>query len=165
MTVHSFMAALLLAAAVPLPRSASIVDVTGKLSGQPLGNVKVVFADGHAEIWARQGRALLPRVSGTGLVGWLYFEIRDAQGIPVDDRLTVFWPDGKRHQEFAADGAFPFIERWDFAAGDSAVVIKSRAEHGPADYREFDLATGKLIGHAHGLFDDDLPPWARPFSD
>lgn len=82
----------------------------------------------------------------------------------MDDMVRICWPNG-RHKDFAANFTYPFIEEWDFANNDRAIVVKSRGPHGPADYDEYDLASGKLIGHAHGLFGKDLPVWAQPFSD
>jgi len=82
----------------------------------------------------------------------------------VDDTVRICWPEG-RHKDFAADYTYPFIEMWDFTNHDTAVAIKSRGPHGPADYDEYDLTSGKLIDHAHGVFGKDLPVWAQPFSD
>ena len=161
--VLAVLLAMVLTGAAALPKSASVVDKNpSSLGGYPIGNIRVIFTDGHSEKWTKLGRALLPGVSSTGLVGWAAFKIRNDRGWPVDDTLRICWPDG-RHEDFAS--GCPFIEAWNFAGNDAAVVIKSRGSHGSADYDEYDLASGKLIGHAHGLFGKNLPIWAQPFSD
>lgn len=155
--------AMVLVGATVLPKSASVVDKNPfSLGSEPTGNIEVLFTDGHSEKWTKLGRALQPEVSSTGLVGWAAFKILNARGWPVDDTLRICWPDG-RHKDFAP--GYPFIEAWNFASNDTAVVIKSRRPHGPADYDEYDLASGKLIDHAHGLLGKNLPVWAQPFSD
>jgi hypothetical protein len=156
--------AVLLMGSTVLPKSAAIVDKRPMDPREPTGNVKVTFTDGHSEKWTTLGKAMMPRVSSSGLVGWTPFHARNFRGYPMNDTVRICWPDGK-HRDFAADFTYPFIEAWDFTNHDATVVIKSRGLHGPADYDEYDLASGKLIGHAHGDFGKDLPDWARPFTD
>ena len=162
------MAIVLLAAAnaVPLPQSASIVDVPTERrdAGWRIGNVKVVFSDGHSEMWTKLGRALIPEVANSGLVGWVTFRVRSWHYGPYDDTLRIIWPD-EHHCDYKADATYPYIEKWGFANQDTSVVIKARAAHGSADYLEYDLKSGKLVDHAHGLLGQALPTWAQPYSD
>lgn len=161
--LHSPDVALRLASTV-LPMRAAVVDKNPLDLDEPTGNIKVTFTDQHSEKWTKLGRAMLPRVSSTGLVGWATFKFRNYRGDPVDETVRICWPNG-RHKDFAANGTYPFIEEWDFANHDTTIVIKSRGLHGSADYDEYDLASGKLIDYAHGLFGANLPVWAQPFSD
>jgi hypothetical protein len=151
-------------AATVLPRSASVVDAIPADPSEPTGNIEVTFTDGHSEMWTKLRHAMLPRVSSTGLVGWATFRSRNYRGYPMDDTVRICWPNG-RHKDFAADETYPFIEAWNFANKDTALVIKSRGPHGAADYDLYDLSSGNILDHAHGLFGHNLPLWAQPFSD
>jgi hypothetical protein len=151
-----------LASSAILPKSAVIVDAHDKLGDNSVGNVKVLFTDGHSELWTKLGKSLLPRVSATGLVGWAHALFINARGWPVDSVLRVCWPDG-HHKDFKADSAF--IEIWNFVENDTAVVIKSRGAHGPAAYIKYDLRSGKDLAHADAFSGTPLPGWAKPYSD
>ena len=158
--MYSLLVALILAAATVLPQSAVIVDSKENFGGEPIDNVKVTFTDGHTEMWTKTGRSQLPKVSSSGLVGWTKYETlyRDK---PVFDTLRVVWPD-EHHRDYKA--TLGFIEEWDFA-DNAAVIIKSRAAHGPAAYQKYDLASGKIIDQAKVELGKELPDWAKPYAD
>lgn len=163
--MYFYFAAILLAASVAIPQSATIVAVPSQVSGDDkIGNVKVVFTDGHSEMWTKLGECEMPKVSSTGLVGWVRVVGRNDRGYPIDPLVRICWPDG-RHKDFSSDDAYIFVEMWNFADNDEALVIKSRGAHGAASYLKYDIKTGAKIGYAHGLFGKDLPLWAQPFSD
>lgn len=166
MTFCAFNFVLALAAAAPLPKSASIVDVPAERrgSGIPIGNVRVIFDDGHAEMWTRLGRAEMVKLAKSGLVGWTTFHRRNDRGWEVDDTLRVCWPPDGRHRDFKVESK-PFIEAWGFVDGDTAVVIKSRGSHGPAEYVKYRVADGALLGEADAGIDKALPDWAQPYAD
>ncbi len=152
------------ATSIVLPKSATIVDSKEAFGSLPIGNVKVTFTDGHTEMWTKLGKALLPKLAKSGLIGWARYESKNDRGWPVPDTLRICWPADGHHKDFKII-EFPFIEEWDFADSDSAVIIKSRCAHGPAHFYKYDLATEKLLGEAKGTYDSVLPDWAKPFAD
>lgn len=147
-----------------MPVSAEIVDVPAERMdwGEPIGNVRVKFADGHSEFWTRKGRCMHVRRSKSGLVGWSRFSTRNSHGEPVNDVLRVMvttstWKDIKVDL---------LIEEWDFSDSDTTVIIKMRGRHGPATVQKYSLETGKLIASAEASVPyADTPDWAKPFSD
>ena len=144
------------------PQMATIVqaDSTETYGGDEIGNVKIKFTDGHTEMWTRKGHCRLPKISDSGLVGWLYFTDRNDRGWPVFSTLRVVWPD-EHHRDFDSLD-YPFIEDWVFTEKDTCVVIRSRRAHGPADYLHFRLADGKLLDKVHGPEGATLPDWTNP---
>ena len=134
------------------------VPSEGSLGDNPAGNVRVLFNDGHAEMWTKEGKCLMPQISPIyHLVGWVRFSVRNARGWPLDGTVRICWPDG-HHKDFGGN-ILPFIEQWHFALDDSAIIVKSRGPHGPAGYYEYDLHTGKVMDQAYGLSGSALPPW------
>ena len=156
----------LLIASVALPKSASIIDVPSERrdSGISIGNVKVLFTGGHTEMWTKLGRAEIPKVAKSGLVGWITFTERNDLGWAVTNTLRVCWPPDGNHKDFTTE-AFPFIENWDFADNETTVIIKSRGSHGPAEFLKYRLADGKVLGEAYGGPGHELPAWAKPYKD
>ena len=150
--------------AAPKPCKAIIVDVPSERRdwGVPIGNVKVTFDNKHSEMWTKEGRCILPKVSDTGLVGWTRYTTRNSYQEPVNSvlRIIVSASDIKDFQ------AGPFIEDWGFIDGGHTVVIKSRGRHGPANYLKYDIKTSKLVDSAKGNTPyAKQPEWAKPFAD
>lgn len=147
------------------PVAAEIVDVPAERRdwGLPIGNVRVRFADGHAEMWTLQGRCMELRQSASGRVGWSRYTRRNSHGEPVNNVLRVMVTNS-HWQDFQA--ALPFIRDWDFAVGDEAVVVVSGSRHGAGVMQCFSLKTGKLIGTAkEGASKEVQPEWARKFME
>lgn len=162
---HSFLAlSFWLIASVALPKSAAIVDSTTSFGGDPIGNVKVTFTDGHTEMWTLQGKCQDPNVSSTGLVGWTRYTTLIGPDYPEFNDLRVCWPDG-HYKDYMAPADYPFIEQWNFADSDANVIVKTRAGHGPAYFMKYELATGKLLDHVFATDVKVLPAWAQPFAD
>jgi hypothetical protein len=148
----------------PKPAKAEIVPVPAETKDwwTPVGNVKVTFTDGHSEMWTKQGQALLPKVSSKGAVGWTKIKERSDKGEPVNSVLRVMLSE----IEIKDMEAGPFIEAWDFVDDGAAVVVKSRARHGPATFTKFDMATAKSTSSVTGATPyAQLPEWAKPFAD
>lgn len=149
------------------PKSATIVDVPAKYVGGWLipGNVKVLFADGHSELWTKQGNCMKPLVSTNGIVGWVHFTKEDERGYFMNDTLQLRLPDGST-KDFAPNKHGPFIEQWGFAEDNTAVVIQSRGGHGPALFIKYEIASGRVTGHQDGFVpDEQMPKWAKPYAD
>ncbi len=147
-----------------MPVAAKIIDVPSERRdwGEPIGNIHVTFADGHAERWTRQGRCMHVRHADSGLVGWTRYSNRNSYGEPVNNIVRVMLsPDHWR--DFQAG---PFIEDWSFADHDTTIAIKSRGRHGPAVYHQYSLSTGKLIAAAKDITPfAQLPAWAQHIAD
>jgi hypothetical protein len=147
-----------------MPTGAEIVDVPSERRdwGEPIGNIRARFADGHTEMWTRLGRCMHVRRATSGLVGWTRYTARNSYGEPVNSVLRVMLTTD-RWKDFAAG---PFIENWDFADGDTTVIVKSRGRHGPSNIRRFSLKTGELLDATSGSDSyADTPGWAKPFAD
>jgi len=147
-----------------IPVSAEIVDVPSERRdwGEPIGNVRVKFADGHSEFWTRLGRCIHVRRSESGHVGWSRYTGRNSYGEPVNNILRVM-VSSERWIDFQAG---PFIEDWGFAEHDSTIIVKSRGRHGPSMIHRFSLETGKLLDSTKGSDPyKDTPDWAKPFAD
>jgi hypothetical protein len=156
----------LAAASMPVvPQSAVIMPVLSeqKDMGFPIGNVVVTFTDGHHEYWTKEGRASYPKVSNSGIVGFTLFSTR-VENVPENNDLRLVWPD-EHHKDYMADSDRPFIEGWGFADNDASVIIKSQGLHGPNAFRKYDVASGKLLGHAVVGDSPTLPDWAQPYAD
>jgi len=145
------------------PSEAMIVDVPAERGdyGIPIGNVKVIFDDGHSEMWTKKGRCMLLKVSASGIVGWSFYTSRNSYKEPVNDKLRILLSE-KDIRDFQGG---PFIEDWWFTDGDTSIVIKSRERHGPAFYAKYDLKTSKCLGTASARHDPELPEWAKPYAD
>jgi hypothetical protein len=142
--------------AIPMPKDATIIDSRDTAADHLVGNVKVIFADGHSEKWTKLGNCMQPRVSEKGMVGWARISTVDDHGEPMFCAIRVCWPDGHYKTVGFDDGA-PYFEDWDFAAEGRAVAIKTRWPHGPDHYVEYDLETGRILAKALG---PDAPTWA-----
>ncbi|HPA21032.1 MAG TPA: hypothetical protein PLU30_25010 [Verrucomicrobiae bacterium] len=134
----------------------------------PVGNVVVRYSDGAEDTWTLKGNCMLPKVSSSGMVGWVVCDLAPDgkslelhRGVPVGSRLTLC-AKGKVIATLGA--AKPFIEEWAFVPTGSGVVVKSRAAHGVAIIELFPLSGGAAQA-AFEAFKPDLPDWARPFAD
>ena len=146
------------------PTFATIVNVHSGRS-EDIGNVKVRFSDGHSEIWTSRGRCMIPHVSPAGCVGWTYYTGFNDYQQPVNSTLRLRFPNG-RIKDFSSLYHGPFIEEWGFVDRDLAVVIKSRSSHGPPYFIKYDIANGRVLGTVEvSTTYDDLPDWAKPYSD
>jgi hypothetical protein len=144
------------------PVSVRIVSVPAERRdyGEPVGNVRVRYRDGHAETWTSGGRYLMPKVSPGGLVGWCRFSMRNSYDDPMNSTVRVRFLDG-RVRDFPAHER-PFITRWAFADHDTALVIESMGRHGPCLYIKYRLRTGEVLGTVDiSAPGDQLPPWTR----
>jgi tetratricopeptide (TPR) repeat protein len=152
--------------ATSLLAKAEIIDVPRALAelGIKAGNVKVTFADGHAETVTKNGNCMEPHVSAKGDVGWIHCTGFDRKGYALNDEVVVRSSEVGEKQ-FKPLPTAPFIGEWNFATDGSAIVIQSRSFHGPASYARYDLATGKLTNSKAGRNDEEpLPTWAQPLS-
>ena len=133
------------------------------------GNIEVHFTDGHSEHWTKKNHCDQPHVSNNGDVGWVYGNFSDpppgAERRTGKDVVIVCLTSGER-KKFQAHSEAPFIESWMFADHDSAVLIKSRAHHGPAAYIKYNLRTGRMLGRMYGYEPwEQMPKWAWPYGD
>lgn len=152
------------------PANAIIVDPS---SGQPLtdkarlnGNVKIVFSDGHSEIFGKDGKCMDPHVSQKGYVGWTHYTHWGPRGAAMDEKLVVRLLDGTTKEFRPNPNGGPFIEEWAFVDNDSGIIIKSRGFHGPASLIRYDLASGRATARQDGYVEyEKMPKWAQPFSD
>jgi hypothetical protein len=100
------------------------------------------------------------RRSASGLVGWSRYSNRNAYGEPVNSVLRVMLTNS-RWQDFQAG---PFIRDWDFAEGDTSVIVISAGRHGPGIIQRFSLKTGKLTGGVkESASSEEMPEWARKY--
>ncbi|MBC7981319.1 MAG: hypothetical protein H7Y36_12220 [Armatimonadetes bacterium] len=149
--------------AAPMPTTVEIVPVGSDSSDTErlIGNVRVRFADGHSELWTRQGRCLLAKVTKNGLIGWTRFGERNRRGVPVNDSIrlmvsTEHWVDFR--------SGYPFIDDWDTSADGAALIVRSGFAHGPFRFERFDLRTQKLLEQTTEKPYAELPAWARPLA-
>lgn len=158
-----FLASGLTGAAAERPVAAEMVDVPAERRdwGLPIGNVRVRFAGGHAEMWTRLGRCMELRRSASGRVGWSRFTRRNSYGEPVNNVLRVMITNS-RWLDFQT--ALPFIWDWDFAEEDESVVVVSGGRHGAGFMQRFSLKTGKLTGTVkESAAKAEMPEWGRKF--
>jgi len=152
----------------PRPVAARIVGRTGHAVafdryGDIVGNVEVVFSNGHKEIWTRSLQCELPRVSKSGLVGWTYADDRHSRGVWMNNVLCIA-RSRRDISHFDADAAF--IDLWDFTDNDTCVVIRYRNIHGPSWIDKIRLDTGETTEHCFGSGTvEETPEWARPYID
>jgi hypothetical protein len=151
----------------PNPKSVSITDVPGERRGCRIhiGNIKVLFTDGHSEVWTTFGKCMITHISTSGLVGWTRYDERNKHQEPVNSTLRLRFPNGKI-KDFAAASYGQYIEEWGFTDGEASIFIKSRWRHGPASFIKYDIASGKVNRKVelrtpyHGL-----PKWAQSYAD
>jgi hypothetical protein len=154
---------MIVAAMHPLPKDAEIVNPNGDTAGDnPVGNVKVHFTDGHAEMWTRRSQCIDPKVSAFGHVGWIYCIGKNDRGWRIFGALRVVWPD-EHHRDFQP--YYPYIEEWDFADNDTTVIIKCMLQHGPSHYLRYRLSDGQQLDEFKGFEGAVLPDWARPLGE
>jgi hypothetical protein len=148
------------------PTSAEVIDIPAAQAafGIKAGNIKVTFADGHAETITKNGNCMQPHVSANGDIGWIQCTGFDRKGYALNEKVIIRLSRGAI-KEFKPDPKAPFIGAWTFVDGDSALVIQSRSFHGPASFIRYDLATGKVTNKKDGRDDSEPPPkWAQPLS-
>jgi hypothetical protein len=155
--MHPLVVVAALFTASSLPKSASIVPPQSG-PAWAMGNVRVEFADHHAELWTREGRAMMPAVSSTGLVGWAVVTMDNELGMHLDNELRVCWPDG-HHRDFPVE--MPFIEKWKFSPDGSTVILQFRGTHGPENFAQYEVTTGIELHEALGMVNDEVPDWAK----
>jgi hypothetical protein len=142
---------------------AEVVNITPDMAE---GDIQVRLSDGRTELWTKQGQCSMPKVSGKGDVGWVLSVKPNASGHRMDkDVLCVQSAKGKR-RALPPNAYGPFIEEWAFIDRDSAIVIKSRGNHGGASFMKYDFAVGRLLDHVDcGVPTDQMPQWGRPYAD
>ena len=123
------------------------------------GDVVVTWEDGRREWLTHGAHAEQAKLGPDGLIGWTWARER-YQTLWVNEHLRV--QRGKQVL-FAVKSGKPFIEDWAFVP--EGLVVKSRAAHGPALIELFSLDKGEQIERIDKAFGDDLPDWAKPFSD
>ena len=162
-TVLGFVIATLVFACVSaatMPIAVEIVPVAGESLGSdaPMGNIRVRFKDGHTELWTKQGRCLIAKVTRNGLVGWTHFGERNHRGAPVNDSIRLMVTT-ERWVDFRS--GYPFIDDWNTSADGSTLVVRSGFAHGPARFELFDMRTQKLLEQTTEKPYAELPEWAR----
>lgn len=123
------------------------------------GDVYVTWDDGRRERLTRGAHAEQAKLGPDGLIGWTWAKERYKE-LWVNEHLRV-----QRGKQLLFDvkSGKPFIEDWTFAP--EGLVVKSRAAHGPALIERFSLENGARAEVIDKAFGDDLPDWAKPFSD
>jgi hypothetical protein len=147
------------------PRKVTITDVPSERRdyGIKIGNIKVLFFDGHSETWTSGGKCMIPHISRKGYVGWTRYTDRNDHQEPVNYLLRIRLLNG-RVKDFPCFSQGPFIEAWGFADHDSAVVIQSEGRHGPDYYIKYDIATQRVLGTVEVSTPyNELPDWAKPY--
>jgi hypothetical protein len=165
--VNAFLAATIFAGIVglaALPKNAEIVGSNGDIAGNnPVGNVKVYFTDGHAEMWTRKGGCIDPKVSESGQVGWIYCIGQNDRGWRILGAVRVVWPD-EHHRDFGS-AVYPYVDDWDFVDSDTSIVIKCSREHGPSYYFKYRLRDGQQLDEFEDVGEAALPKWAQPVGE
>lgn len=145
-----------------MPKSVEIVPLSGSGESEThVGNVRVRFKDGHSELWTKQGRCLIAKVTKNGLIGWTRFGERNHRGAPVNDSIrlmtsTEHWVDFR--------SGYPFIDDWDTSPDGATLIVRSGFAHGPCRFELFDTRTQKLIEQTTEKPYAELPAWARPLA-
>ena len=151
------------------------IEVTRNIPTSTLevGNVIVKYADGTEEKLTKEGNCIYPKVSPSGVVGWIVCSLlKDGKSLEMDPYLPL---NGKlRICEkgtvlATVSTVCPYIEDWGFTKDGRHVVIKSREAHGMAEIQLFAFKNGpaKETVRAYRIPDDDepLPNWALPYKD
>jgi hypothetical protein len=146
------------AARTSTPMSVEVVAPPGA-SDDESGDVFVTWDDGRRERLTHGAHAQQAKLGPEGLIGWTWAKER-YKDLWVNEHLRV--QHGKQ-MLFEVKSGKPFIEDWTFAP--EGLVVKSRAAHGPALIERFSLDTGERTEVIDKAFGDDLPDWAKPFSD
>jgi hypothetical protein len=150
------------------PLSARI-DITHKIeTADPIGNVIVKYADGTEDKWTDKGNCSTPKISSSGMVGWIVYSLqKDGKSIemygelPINGKVSIC-EEGKVLATVSATK--PFIEQWGFSQDNRHIVIKSRGAHGPATIQLFGLKDGPAEATVDA-YSENLPEWARPYKD
>ena len=154
----------------PIPKSASIVVVPYDEFLVPTGNVKVIFADGHSELWTHGGDCHAVKLSGSGSVGWIRMDKKSVDThrmmLTGKDSLIVRTANGEL-KEFPPFDENVGIMEWRFADDGRVIIVKSMGFQGPASYAKYEVSTGRLLdsrGPSYTPY-DSLPSWAKPLAD
>jgi hypothetical protein len=136
--------------------------------GDPIGNVIVKYADGTEDQWTVKGNCSNPKVSPSGVVGWIVYSLsKDGESIklygdlPVNGKISIC---EKGNVLATVSTTKAFIEQWGFAADGRHFVAKSRGAHGPASIQLFAFKNGPAEA-AVEAYSEDLPDWARSYKD
>jgi hypothetical protein len=150
------------------------IEVTRKIPTSTLkvGNVIVKYADGTEEKWTKEGNCFLPKVSPSGVVGWVVCSLlKDGKSLEMGRDLPI---NGKlRIREkgtvlATVSTECEYIEDWGFTKDGRHVVIKSREAHGSADVQLFAFKNGPAEKTAPPYTDSDtgpVPDWALPYME
>lgn len=150
------------------PLSARI-DVIQKIeAADPIGNVIVKYADGTEDKWSDKGNCSTPKVSPSGMVGWIVYSLKnDGKSIemygelPINGKVSLC---EKGKVLATVSTTKPFIEQWGFSQDGRRIVVKSRGAHGPATIQLFAIKGGPAEA-AVDAYSEHLPEWARPYKD
>jgi hypothetical protein len=133
-----------------------------------VGDISVHLINGKTELWSSKGNCLVPKVSQDGTaVGWVHFSTYEGGIHPslLGETLRIRSIDGG-YKEFASGSLDqPFIQEWGFADNGASLIIKSRGHHGPQYLIKYKIKNGDVLGRVDGPRHDDMPDWAKPFSD
>lgn len=145
------------------------IDVIHKIeTADPIGNVIVKYADGTEDKWTNRGNCSTPKVSSSGMVGWIVYSLRkDGKSIemygdlPINGKVSIC---EKGTVLATVSTTKSFIEQWGFSQDSRHVVVKSRGAHGPATIQLFAIKDGPAEA-AVDAYSENLPDWARPYKD
>ena len=145
------------------------IDVIHKIdTADPIGNVIVKYADGTEDKWTDKGNCSTPKVSSSGMVGWIVYSLqKDGKSIemygelPINGKVSI---SEKGKVLATVSTTKPFIEQWGFSEDGRYIVVKSRGAHGPATIQLFAVKDGPAEA-AVDAYSENLPEWARPYKD
>ena len=126
------------------------------------GNVMVTLSNGRKEMWTAKGWCVYPKISKSGLVGWTHgLGMHPTQGLRNGELVIA----RHRHVFRRIAARQGFIDDWFFTDGDHCVVIRSRGPHGPAWLEKVKIHSGEVIDGCSARADENMPTWAKPFSE
>jgi hypothetical protein len=150
------------------PLSARIDVIHKNETADPIGNVIVKYADGTEDKWTEKGNCSTPKVSSSGMVGWIVYSLqKDGKSIemygelPINGKVSIC---EKGRVLATVPTTNPFIEQWGFSQDGRHVVVKSRGAHGPATIQLFAIKNGPAEA-AVDAYSENLPEWARQYKD
>lgn len=157
-----------LAARAVFPKSASVVVVPPPYDAGlgPMGNIKVVFSDGHSEMLTDTGNCMFPLISRSGDVGWICTDVSRLDRVRKmqrgRDQIMLRSAVGKT-KIFVVNPGAPHIEEWAFVEDGRSLVIRSSGQHGPRFYTMYEIASGQILNTCDGFLPlDEVPEWAQP---
>jgi hypothetical protein len=134
--------------------------------GDPVGYV-VLQNHGKNEPLTATPTAQQPKVSKEGVIGWIDCSeegkpgvLHIAKGVPIGSRLILRHPDGSL---LTIPAESPIIEKWNFDADGTHIIMKSRGLHGPAAIERLTLS-GQKAGRCNA-YGEKPPEWAIPYLD